>query len=116
MAETHIHKNLADKRKEIQAYIGSLERDLEQARRDLSAIVATERVFQSKGPKVTAYMELAALFPRHELPKLCMAAMAATSPISTKDIAAYVIKEKKDEDTRKVRVCKRDDCRQEIDK
>ena len=95
MAEAFIHKNLADKRKEIQAYIGSLERDLEQARRDLSAIVATERVFQSRGPKVTAYMELAALFPRHELPKLCMAAMTATSPISTKDIAAYVIAEKK---------------------
>ena len=68
MAEAFIHKNLADKRKQILAYIGSLERDLEQARRDLSAIVATERVFQSRGPKVTAYMELAALFPRHALP------------------------------------------------
>lgn len=95
MAEKLIFKNLADKRKEIQAYIGSLERDLEQARRDLSAIVATERVFQSRGPKVTAYMNLSAMFPRHELPKLCMAAITATSPISTKDIAAYVIAEKK---------------------
>ncbi len=56
MAEPHIHKNLADKRKEIQAYIGSLERDLELARRDLSAIVATENVFQSKCPKVIAYL------------------------------------------------------------
>ena len=44
---------------------------------------------------MTAYMELAALFPRHELPKLCLAAMAVSSPISTKDIATYVIKEKK---------------------
>jgi hypothetical protein len=49
MAESFIHKNLADKRKEIQAYIGSLERDLEKARRDLSAIIVTEHVFQ--GPK-----------------------------------------------------------------
>ena len=57
MAEAFIHKNLADKRKEIQAYIGSLERDLEQARRDPSAIISTER------PKVAAYMELAALSP-----------------------------------------------------
>ena len=95
MTESLINKSLGEKRKEIQAYIGSLERDLEQARRDLSAIVATERVFQSRGPKVTAYMNLAAMFPRHELPKLCMAAIQATSPISTKDIAAYVIKEKK---------------------
>ena len=36
MAESFIHKNLADKRKEIQAYIGSLERDLVKARRDLN--------------------------------------------------------------------------------
>ena len=71
MAECFIHKNLADKRKEIQAYIGWLEADLEQARRDLSAIIATERVFQSRGPNVTAYMNLASVFPRHELSKTC---------------------------------------------
>ena len=35
MFESVIVKNLADKRKEIQAYIGSLEKGLEQARRDL---------------------------------------------------------------------------------
>ena len=29
MAVSFIHKNLADKRKEIQAYIGSLEREME---------------------------------------------------------------------------------------
>jgi uncharacterized protein YbaR (Trm112 family) len=28
----------------------------------------------------------------------------------------YIVKESKSEDARKVRVCKRDDCRQEIDK
>ena len=77
MAELHIVKNLADKRKEIQAYIGSLERDLEKARRDLSAIIVTEHVFQAKGPNVTAYMELSFLFPRHELPRLARAAMEA---------------------------------------
>ena len=78
MAEAHIIKNLADKRKQIQAYIGSLEADLEQARRDLSAIVATERVFQARGPHVTAYMHLAHVFPRHQLPKLATAALEAT--------------------------------------
>ena len=54
MADAFIHKNLTDKGKEIQhrkprARPGA-------SRRDLAAIVATERVFQSKGPKVTAYM------------------------------------------------------------
>ena len=40
MSESLVAKNLSAKRKEIQAYIGSLERDLEKARRDLSAIMA----------------------------------------------------------------------------
>ena len=67
MTESHLAKNLADKRKEIEAYIGSLEQDLEQARRDLSAINATERIFQARGPDITAYMRLANLFPCFEL-------------------------------------------------
>jgi phage shock protein A len=92
MAESFIHKNLADKRKEIQAYIGSLENDLEQARRDLSAIIATERVFQSRGPNVTAYMELAALFPRHELPRLAREALASNQDgMTAPQIATHVI-------------------------
>lgn len=87
-----IFGTLADKRKEIQSYIGSLENDLEQARRDLSAIIATERVFQSRGPKVTAYMELAALFPRHELPKLARAALECTPDgMTAPQIASHVI-------------------------
>ena len=65
------------KRLEIEAHIGSLERDLEQARRDLSAVLATIRVFSADGPKVTAYMQMAKVFPRHELPKLVRAALAA---------------------------------------
>ncbi len=90
-----MNKNLADKRKEIQAYIGSLERDLEQARRDLSAIVATEQVFQARGPKVTVYMELSFLFPRHELPKLTQAVLEASPDgMTASAIAAYVIAEK----------------------
>ena len=92
MVESFIHKNLADKRKQIMAHIGSLEQDLEQARRDLSAIIATERVFQARGPDVTAYMNLSYLFPRHELPKLAKAALEANNtPMSTVEIAAHVI-------------------------
>ncbi len=92
MSESLLSENLADKRKQIQAYIGSLEADLEQARRDLSAIVATERVFQARGPNVTAYMHLAHVFPRHELPKLAKAALeAAPDGLSTVQVAAHVI-------------------------
>ena len=74
----HIDITLADKRKEIEAYVGSLEQDLEQARRDLSAINATERIFQARGPDITAYMRLANLFPSFELGKLAHAAMQAS--------------------------------------
>ena len=92
MSESLLSENLADKRREIMAYIGSLEQELEQARRDLSAIVATERVFQARGPNVTAYMHLAHVFPRHELPKLAKAALEATPDgMSTAQVAAHVI-------------------------
>ncbi len=92
MEQPQVLNTLATKRKQIEAHIGSLEQDLEQARRDLSAILAATVVFSGEGPKPTAYMNLSKLFPRHELPKLCRAALdASQSPISTKAIAAYVI-------------------------
>jgi len=95
MSESLLNKNLADKRKEIQAYIGSLERDLEKARRDLSAIVATEHIFKARGPNVTAYMELSFLFPRHELPKLVQAALtAAPDGMTAPQIAKQIIADK----------------------
>ena len=77
MADTQVLSTLDTKRKEIEAHIGSLERDLEQARRDLSAILAAIKVFSADGPRVTAYMNLSRLFPRHELPKLAKAAPEA---------------------------------------
>ena len=46
MAEQVIN-TLNTKRKEIEAHIGSLEQDLEQARRDLSAILAAIKVFSA---------------------------------------------------------------------
>ena len=84
---------LATKRNEIEAHIVKLEADLGQARRDLSAVLATIKVFSGEGPLPTAYMNLSKLFPRHELPKLCRAALEA-GPISTRDIAAHVIQVK----------------------
>ena len=83
---------LETKRKEIEGHIGALERDLEQARRDLSAILTAIKVFSADGPRVTAYMNLSRLFPRHELPKLAKAALeSAPDGLSTTAIAAHVI-------------------------
>ncbi len=92
MAELQVLSTLDTKRHEIEAYIGSLERDLEQARRDLSAILAATKVFSADGPRVTAYMNLSRLFPRHELPKLAKEALTASpAGVSTIGIAAHVI-------------------------
>ena len=92
MPELQVINTLNTKRHEIEAYIGSLKRDLEQARRDLSAILAAIKVFSAEGPRVTAYMNLAKLFPRNSLPKLAQEALEANPDgISTVGIARYVI-------------------------
>ena len=95
MNEPQVINTLDAKRREIEAHIGSLERDLEQARRDLSAILAAIKVFSADGPRVTAYMNLSRLFPRHELPKLAKEALAASpAGLSTVAVATYVMKAK----------------------
>lgn len=92
MPEIQVINTLNTKRHEIEAYIGSLEQDLEQARRDLSAILAAIKVFSAEGPRVTAYMNLAKLFPRHSLPKLAREALEANPDgISTVGVARYVM-------------------------
>ena len=49
-------------------------------------------MFSAEGYKVTAYMQLTKLFPRHVLPKLCQTALnEATDGISTTGIAAHII-------------------------
>ena len=92
MEQPQVINTLSEKKREIEAHIGSLERDLEQARRDLSAILATIKVFSGEGIVPTAYMNLSKLFPRHELPRLCKTVLKeAQGPISTREIAAYII-------------------------
>ena len=91
MAEQVI-STLTTKRREIEAHIGSLERDIEQARRDLSAILAAIKVFSGEGVRVTAYMNLARLFPRLELPRLAKEALqAAPAGLSTVAIALAIM-------------------------
>jgi len=92
MDQPQVLNTLNAKRHDIEQHIGSLERDLEEARGDLSAILAALKVFSADGPRVTSYMNLARLFPRRELPKLAQAALeAAPDGISTVAIAAHVI-------------------------
>lgn len=92
MEQPQVINTLTTKRKEIEAYIRSLERDLEAARIDLSAILSAIKVFTGEGPVPKSYMNLTKVFPRNEIPKLIWPALeAATAPISTRDLAAHVI-------------------------
>lgn len=70
MVDEFIHKNLADKRKEIQAYIGSLERDPEQARRELSSIIATERGVSIQRPQGDGLHGIGCVIPAMRSPVL----------------------------------------------
>ena len=95
MSQPQVINTLSEKKSEIEAHIGSLERDLDQARRDMSAILATIKVFSGEAVVPTAYMNLSKVFPRFELPRLCKAALeAAQGPLSTRAIAAYIIQAK----------------------
>ena len=49
MAELHVITTLAAKRKEIESYMADLERDLDQARADLVAVMASLRLFAVEG-------------------------------------------------------------------
>ncbi len=92
MEQPQVIHTLATKRAEIQAYITKLEHDIEQARRDLSAVLATEKVFSGEGVVPKAYLNLSKVFPRHEIPKLIWPVLeAATAPISTRNLAYHVM-------------------------
>jgi hypothetical protein len=91
MTDSTIETTLANKIKEIQAYIASLERDLERARRDLSAVMATRVVFSANPPDPKAYMNIARLFSRNELPKLAREALQSKPDgMTTPEIARHV--------------------------
>lgn len=92
MEQPQVINTLTTKQKQIEAYIRSLECDLEAARIDLSAILSAIKVFTGEGPVPKSYMNLAKVFPRNEIPNLIWPALeAATAPLSTRDLAAHVI-------------------------
>src|SRR5215207_11653272 len=96
---------LRTKRDQIEGLIAHLEDRLKEARSDLAHVNATLRLFEMDGEakeSVRAYMNLNRVFPRGELRKLCVEALEAKqAPMSTRDIAAYVIKAKgRDKDDR----------------
>ena len=92
MAEMHVVTTLNAKRKEIESYIADLERDMDQARADLAAVMASLRLFGVEGPRVKPYMHIAKILPRRTFYRLIREGLERSpSGIRTTDVAAYVL-------------------------
>ena len=95
MPDLQVVNTLEAKRKDIVAHIQKLERDLEQSRRDLSAVAAAIKVFASDSPSIRPYMNMTRIFPRGEMSKLCRAYFEANEGgADTHQLADHVIAEK----------------------
>jgi hypothetical protein len=95
VAEIRTVTTLRYKRDEIETAIVNYEKRLAQAKADLTHINAAIAIFEASGDakSVQAYFDLHRLFKYGEISALCKAALA-NGPLSTRDIATYVIEAK----------------------
>ena len=96
MADPQIITTLRRKRNEIEAAIKAYEKKIEAAKRDLSAINATMRLFKLDGEpsEFPAYIDTLRLFKRGEIAGICKAALAQEGPLDTRELALRVIQAK----------------------
>ncbi len=97
MAEPQIVNTLRSKRDELERIIGSYEKSIEAARRDLSHVNATLQLFE-RGADPKAYptrMGIIRVFKRGEIFGLCKAALAdSPEGLDTRELALAVIRSK----------------------
>lgn len=96
MSDTpQVINTLQTKADKLNGLIGKLERDLEQARVDLSHINATIRLFEAPetGAQFPMHQNLDRLFKRREVANICKEALA-DGPKDTRELALYVIRAK----------------------
>lgn len=107
MSDPQVLTTLRRKRDEIEAYIGKMERQIEDAKRDLSAVNATIRLYEldrSEPGAVAPYAEIHRLFRRGEMTTICKQALQHEGPLDTRELAVRVIRTKgMDEDDRLLR-------------
>lgn len=96
MADPQVLTTLRRKRSEVEGFIAKLERQIDTAKRDLSAINATIRIFEVNGEpsEFPAYVEIHRLFKRGEMTAICKAALAQEGPLDTRELALRVIRAK----------------------
>jgi len=97
MAEPQIVTTLSNKRDELERIIGSYERTIEAARRDLAHVNATLQLFESEGVP-NAYpsrTNLVRVFRRGEIFAICKAALTqAPIGMDTRELALAVLRAK----------------------
>jgi hypothetical protein len=97
MAEPQIVNTLRSKRDELERIIGSYEKAIEAARRDLAHVNATVQLFEHDGVP-NAYpsrMNLIRVFRRGEIFAICRVALAqASAGMDTRELALVVLRTK----------------------
>ncbi|MFG1243302.1 hypothetical protein V5F31_13070 [Xanthobacter sp. V7C-4] len=96
MSDPQVLTTLRRKRAEVEGFIAKLEKQIDTAKRDLSAINATIRIFEVNGEprEFPAYVEIHRLFKRGEMTTICKAALAQEGPLDTRELALRVIRAK----------------------
>lgn len=91
MAEIRTVTTLSLKRAQLESAIIGYERALSQARVDLAHVNACIAMFDHEPTETPRFADLNRLFRRHELSKLCLAALSAESPLDTREVATRVM-------------------------
>jgi hypothetical protein len=96
MAESQTLVVLWNKRDEIERAIANYEKQIEIAKRDLAHVNATIRMFESPAERTQfpVYVDTLRLFRRGEIATLCKRSLAKHGPLTTRELAVYVIREK----------------------
>ena len=96
MTDSHVLSALNRRRTDIEKTIAAHEKYIKEARRDLSHINATIRLFGLNGEpsQFPAYIDLNRLFKRGEIVDICKAALAKEGPLDTRELAVRVVKAK----------------------
>ncbi|HEV7718487.1 MAG TPA: hypothetical protein VGO70_05860 [Arsenicitalea sp.] len=95
MSEPQVVNTLRSKAESLAGYIAKLEADIEQARADLSHVVATLHLFEAPadGSLFPMHYNLDRLFKRREIGQLCLEALAE-GPRNTRQLADWIIAQK----------------------
>jgi hypothetical protein len=93
MATENILKTLTNKREDIERTISTYQKRIEEARRDLSHVNATIRLFEmGRTEEGARYVDTLRLFKRGEIWLLCKIALEKEGPLDSRELAVRLIR------------------------